>query len=60
MTHGGARPGAGRKKKENNVYLAIRVDAEVADYIRRIAMQESISYGAVIERMVQKEMEGRQ
>ena len=60
MAWGGARPNTGRPKKENNIYVHLRVDRAIADYIKQRAHEESIPLGAVVERCIRKEMEGRQ
>lgn len=60
MGWGGSRSGAGRKAEIPRKYVTIRIDIAVADYIKNRAKEESIPLGAIVERCVRVEMEGRQ
>lgn len=54
MTHGGARPGAGRKRlsdEDRKVTLSIRISPKVHGIIRDISAKHSLSPGEVVECM---------
>lgn len=53
VTHGGARPGAGRPKlpkKKQRVKFSVRIDPATAKAIEAQALADGISQGEVIDR----------
>lgn len=49
---GGARAGAGRRKKEDNVPIHIYIDKDVADFVRGRAKIEKRPIGGIIEEYI--------
>ena len=53
MTRGGARPGAGRKRKDcTRVTLSVRVKPETREEIESLARAFQLSMGEIIDRFV--------
>ena len=60
MTHGGARPGAGRKAvrpEDKRVQLGARVTPDVKEWLSREAENCGTTVGRVVEEMVRYFME---
>lgn len=53
MTHGGARPGAGRKKMSRfTAAVCWRVTPEAKDWLMRAASERGVPVGAVLEELI--------
>lgn len=52
MTHGGARPGAGRKKMTDTVPVCWRISKETNDWIRSQAEEQGVTVREIIDELV--------
>lgn len=52
MSHGGARPGAGRKKMTDAVPVCWRISRKANGWIRRQAKEQGVSVGAIVDELV--------
>ena len=52
MTHGGARPGAGRKKMTDTVPVCWRISKETNDWIRSQAEELGVTVREIIDELV--------
>ena len=52
MTHGGARPGAGRKKMTDTVPVCWRISKETNDWIRSQAEEHGVTVREIIDELV--------
>lgn len=56
MASGGARPNAGRKKKDT-VAISVRLPIEQADAVRSLAKEQKITLAEAIAKVIKKEGE---
>lgn len=49
MSSGGKREGAGRPSKGDRVVLSVRIEREVAETIKSLAIEQGKSQGEIVE-----------
>jgi hypothetical protein len=49
MASGGKRSGAGRPSKGDRVVLSVRIDREVAETIKSLAIEQGKAQGEIVE-----------
>lgn len=52
MASGGKREGAGRPSKGDRVVLFVRIDREVADTIKSLAIEQGKTQGEIVEDII--------
>lgn len=59
MTHGGIRPGAGRKSKGQTEAFGCRMKVENKGYLKKLAEDRGVTVTEVLEDIIEKHKESR-
>lgn len=52
MSHGGARPGAGRKKMTDAVPVSWRIRPQAIEWIRRQAEEQGVTIARIVDELI--------
>lgn len=59
MTHGGIRPGAGRKSKGQTETFGCRMKVENKEYLKKLAQDRGVTVTEVLEDIIERHKESR-